>query len=78
MAKPADCRHEYWTFKNTPGGIFEAKKGIFAACGRVALRRLVRNMRIVHSVRQSETQIKGWSDAETCSILPLQKTGEVA
>ena len=31
MAKPADCRHEYWAFKNTPGGIFEAKMGIFAA-----------------------------------------------
>ena len=34
MAKPADCRHEYWAFKNTPGGIFEAKKDIFAACGQ--------------------------------------------
>lgn len=34
MAKPADCRHEYWAFKNTPGGIFGAKKGIFAACGQ--------------------------------------------
>lgn len=34
MAKPADCRHKYWAFKNTPRGIFEAKKSIFAACGQ--------------------------------------------
>lgn len=34
MAKPADCRHEYWAFKNTPGGIFEAKMAVSAACGQ--------------------------------------------
>lgn len=32
MAKPADCRHEYWALKNTPGGIFEAKMAVSAAC----------------------------------------------
>ena len=34
MAKPADCRHKYWAFKNTPGGIFGVKMAVSAACGQ--------------------------------------------
>jgi hypothetical protein len=78
MAKPADCRHKYGRLKIPPGVFLRQKWAFLRLAARVALRRLVRNMRIVHSVWQSETQIKGWSDAENRSILPLQKTGEVA